>query len=347
MLVSLCVLALSACAGTAPASPSASATSKPAGSVAPAASSTSAGKPAGSAAASGLTPVKVAFSQVTAGSAPTYVAMDQGFFAKHGLDVSIVQVAGPQEVPALTADDIQIGAVGGNELVDADLAGASLVMVASSSNYPLFSLNAAKSIAEPKQLAGKTIGITSAGSSSEAVAKIFLHHFGLDGQAKLQPSGQIQAVLAGLENGTLTSAVLSPPSTELAAKQGFPELINGPTLGEPMVHGGMAVTRDYLKAHPDIVKEALQGYLEGWQFLADPANEAASVQSLVKWTKTDQNVAEESYKYIYPVWSGSKTPRIDPKAIANILDVVSTNPKAKSAKPEDFIANSILNSIAK
>src|SRR5262249_46947370 len=158
----------------------------------------------------------------------------------------IVQVAGPQEVPALIANEIQIGALGGNELIDADLAGASLVMVASSSNYPLFSLNADKSITDPRQLAGKTLAITSAGSSSEAVAKIFLHRYGLDGQAKLQPSGQIQGVLAALQQGNANGAVLSPPSTNVATAAGFPELLNGPTLGEPMVHGGMGVTRDYL-----------------------------------------------------------------------------------------------------
>src|SRR5690348_2673199 len=142
----VCAAALSACGGATPAQPASGTPSQAAGSAAA----------SPSAPPSGLTPVKLAYSQVTAGSAPTYIAADLGFFRKHGLQVDIVQVAGPQEVPALTANEIQIGAVGGNELVDADLAGAQLVMVASSSNYPLFSLNADKSIADPKQLVGRT-----------------------------------------------------------------------------------------------------------------------------------------------------------------------------------------------
>ncbi|HEX6512674.1 MAG TPA: ABC transporter substrate-binding protein, partial [Chloroflexota bacterium] len=211
-LVSMGVLALAACGAGAASQPS------------PSASTTAITSSAGT-----LTPVKLAYSQVTAGSGPTYAAADLGFFQKHGLQVSIVQVAGPQEVPALMANEIQIGALGGNELIDANLSGASLVMVASSSNYPLFSLNANKSIADAKQLAGKTVAITSAGSSSEAVAKIFLHHYSLDGQVKLQPSGQIQGVLAALEQGNAAGAILSPPSTDIAQAEGFPELINGPT----------------------------------------------------------------------------------------------------------------------
>jgi len=164
---------------------------------------------------------------------------------------------------------------------------------------------------------------------------------------KLQPSGQIQAVLAALQQGTVSAAVLSPPSTNIAAAAGFPELLNGPKLREPMVHGGMGVTREYLKAHADVLRPALQAYAEGWQFLADPANETASIQTLAKWTQTDEKVAKESYDYVYPVWSGSKLPTVDPQAIANILNIVSTNPKAKEASPDQFIDNSILQSLAK
>jgi len=324
----------------------AAAASAPAKPVASGSASASA-KPAGSAAASGLTRVKLAFSQVSAAATPIYVAADQGFYQKHGLDVSIGQIAGPQQVPAMTSGEIQFGTPGGNEVADADLSGASLVMLATASNVPLFSLNAPKSTTDAQQLAGKSVAITTAGSSTEAAAKIFLTRYGLLDKVKLQPSGQIQAVLAVLEQGNAAGAILSPPSTGIANQQGFPELINGPKLGELMVHSSVGVTRDYLKTHSDVVKQMLQAYQEAWTFTGNPANEAAVEQTLVKWTKTDQNVAKESYQYIFPVWSGQKVPTIDPKAMQNILTIVSTNPAAKTAKPEQFFDNSILESLAK
>jgi NitT/TauT family transport system substrate-binding protein len=362
---SACALALVACGGgaAAPASsaPAASAAA-PGGSAKPAASAGAAGgsaKPAASAStpasgqaapgasASGLTKIKLAYSQVSAAATPIYVAADQGFYQKYGLDVDVGMVAGPQQVPAMMSGEIQFGSPGGNEVADADLGGASLVIVAVAANVPLFSLNAEKTITDPQQLAGKSVTITTAGSSTEAAAKIFLDHFGLLGKVKLQPSGQIQAVLAALEQGNAAGAILSPPSTNIATKDGYPELINGPKLGAPMVHATIAVTRDYLKAHADIVKKVLQAYQDGWTFCGNGANEAAVEQTLVKWTKADQQVAKESYDYIFPVWSTVKVPTVDPKAMQNILTIVSANPKAKTADPNQFFDNSILESIAK
>lgn len=276
----VCAVALAACGGGAavpassaapPASSvaakpatSAAASAKPAASAAaaasakPATSSAASGKPAASAAASGLTKVKFAYSQVSAAATPIYVAADQGMYQKHGLDVEIGQVAGPQQVPAMTSGEIQFGSPGGNEIADADLSGASLVMVATASNVPLFSINAPKATTDVQQLSGKSVAITTAGSSTEAAAKIFLNHYRLLDKVKLQPSGQIQGVLAAVEQGNTAGGILSPPSTNIAAAAGFPELINGPQLGEEMVHSSVAVTRDYLKAHPDLVKQMLQ-----------------------------------------------------------------------------------------
>ncbi len=281
--VALCALALAACGGgaaapassspaapasSAPVSKPAAAASAPAKPVASGSASASA-KPAGSAAASGLTRVKLAFSQVSAAATPIYVAADQGFYQKHGLDVSIGQIAGPQQVPAMTSGEIQFGTPGGNEVADADLSGASLVMLATASNVPLFSLNAPKSTTDAQQLAGKSVAITTAGSSTEAAAKIFLTRYGLLDKVKLQPSGQMQGVLAAVEQGTAAGGILSPPSTGIANQQGFPELINGPKLGELMVHSSVGVTRDYLKSHTDVVKQMLQAYQGGldlyWQ----------------------------------------------------------------------------------
>ncbi|MFI5266833.1 MAG: hypothetical protein ACHQ7M_05580, partial [Chloroflexota bacterium] len=74
--------------------------------------------------------------------------------------------------------------------------------------------------------------------------------------------------------------------------------MNGIRLGLPLTYTSLAVTRSYLKDHRDVVVRLLQGYQEGWTFSADPANQAAVVRSLEKWTKTDERLATISYDYI-------------------------------------------------
>ena len=343
VVASLCLITLAACGGQASPASSSPAASAPASK--PAAASSSA-KPAASAAASGLITIKNAYAQTSAVQGPIYIASDLGFFKKYGLDVQISQVSGTAQVPAMTAGELQIGTPGGQELVSADLAGAGIVMIAVTSSYPLFSIYGAKGVNDVKDLAGKSLAITTAGSSTDAAGKLYLRHFGLEKQVKLQPAGSIEGVLAVTEKGDVGGGVVSPPTTVLAAKDGLKELVNGPKLGDPMLHSGVSVTRDYLKTHPDIVKSYLQGYLDGWNFVTNPANEAAVVKSLAKWTKTDEATAKDSYDYVFLGWSKDKVPAVTPQAIESVLAIVD-NPKAKDAKATDFFDNSLIQSLSK
>lgn len=122
-------------------------------------------------ATSGARPLHVGFAAGSAVQGALYVAADQGFFAKHGLDVQLSAVKTTAQMAALTSGDIQVASVGGAELVNADLGGASAVMVAVSSDYPLLSLYADKSVKTVADLAGQSIGITGVGSTTDAMAQ--------------------------------------------------------------------------------------------------------------------------------------------------------------------------------
>jgi ABC-type nitrate/sulfonate/bicarbonate transport system substrate-binding protein len=344
------VAALAGCGGAASTPSAAPASSAPAAPASkPAAASSAApasASAAGSAPASGLIKIKAAYSQTSAVQGPMYLAADQGFFRKYGLDVEISQVAGTQQVPAMTAGELQFGTPGGNELVSADLGGASLVMIAVASNYPVFSMYGAKGVNDVKDLVGKSVAITTAGSSTDAAAKIYLQHFGLDKQVKTQPAATIEGILAVVEKGDVAAGVVSPPTTVLADKAGLKELVNGPKLGVPMTHSGVTVTRDYLKSKPDVVKGFLQGFLDGWKFSLDPANEAAVEQTIAKWTKTDIDTAKAAYQYTQPAWARDKVPSVNTEGLQNVINLVD-NPKAKDAKSDQFIDNSLILGLAK
>ena len=358
--LALSIVTLASCGGgAAPSAPSsatasaakpaavASASAKPASASAkPAASGAAAASASAKPAASGLTKVKAAYSQVSAVQGALYAGVDQKICAKYGLDVEVLRVAGTQQVPAMQSGELQFGTPGGNEIVSADLGGANQVMIAVASNYPVFSLFGAKGVNDVKDLAGKTVAITTAGSSTDASAQIFLKQYGLEKQVKRQPAATIEGILAVMEKGEVAGGVVSPPTTVLAEKAGLKELVNGPKLGVPMIHSSVAVTRDYLKQKPDVVKAFLQGYIEAWKFVVDPANEAAAVQTIAKWTQSDAEVAKAAYQYVQPAWAKNKLPAIDREGVKNILEVVE-NPKAKDAKPEEFFDNSLIESLAK
>ena len=92
-----------------PASPPASAAAKPAASAAPA-SASAAAKPSASGAsgaAAGAITLKAGYPQATITQAPIFVAAEEGIYKNNGLDVTIQMIGGPQEVPAVMANEIQ------------------------------------------------------------------------------------------------------------------------------------------------------------------------------------------------------------------------------------------------
>ena len=314
------------------------ATSAPAAAPAPPA-------PVGASPATTVT-VKGAFAQASSVQGALYVAREKGLFANHGLDVQLSQVGGTQQVAALLSGELQFGALGANEVANADVRGADLIMIATCSDLPIFSLYANKKYTSVPELAGQSIGVTTAGSATDAAAHLFLKQFNMLDSVKILPAGgTVPAILAAMDQGNIAGGVLSPPTTSRADDAGYGELVNGAKLGVPMNHSGIAVSRSYLKDHAEEVKNFLTAYQEAWTYAADPANKADVVAVLAQYTQSDDRLAEISYGAMVPIWSGNKTPRVNPQAVANLLQV-SGVPEAATANPDQFFDDSLIDSIA-
>jgi ABC-type nitrate/sulfonate/bicarbonate transport system substrate-binding protein len=111
-LVALTLLA--GCGGAAPTSPSqagatqSAAFAKPATSVGPSASAKPAGSAAASAKPAGGVTLNVSYARASTGFGPLYVAKEEGFLARNGVDVNLKRVSGTAQVPALVANEVQL-----------------------------------------------------------------------------------------------------------------------------------------------------------------------------------------------------------------------------------------------
>jgi hypothetical protein len=290
--------------------------------------------------------VKGAYAQASSVQGALYVAREKGFFGRHGLNVELSQIGGTQQVAALLSGELQFGALGANEVANADLRGADLVMIATCSDLPIFSLYANKKYTSVPELAGQSIGVTTAGSATDAAAHLFLKQFDMLDKVKILPAGgTVPAILAAMDQGNIAGGILSPPTTSRADDAGYAELVNGARLGVPMNHSGIAVSRGYLKDHMDDVKNFLAAYQEAWTFAADPANKSDVVAVLEQYTQSDERLADISYQAMVPIWTGNKTPRVNPQAVSNLLQV-SGVPEAATATPDQFFDDSLIDSVA-
>jgi ABC-type nitrate/sulfonate/bicarbonate transport system substrate-binding protein len=97
-----------------------------------------------------------------------YVALDQGFFRKHGVDLTVVQVrSGPIGIAALSSGESQLnwGSVSAANL-GAVAEGADLVFVVGFINKLAGNVVSNPRIKSPPELKGKSIGINSLGGGA-------------------------------------------------------------------------------------------------------------------------------------------------------------------------------------
>jgi NitT/TauT family transport system substrate-binding protein len=354
-------LLLTACGGAAtpaPASPSAapsSAVAKPANSPSlaasapakPASSAPASAKPAASAAAEGNLPkMTIPYNQISVSQTPLFVAVETGLFKKYGVDVSTEYMANsPQLVAAMLGGQINMSSAGQDAVVGADLQGGDIVVVATGVDKLIFSIYGTPKVTSIADLKGKKIGITSLGASTDFVARFVLRQANLQADkdvAILQMGGQPQ-MLAGMVSGAIDAAVLVPPVTTQAAKQGMKELANLADYNLAFYQGPVDAKKSWLTANRLQALNAMKGYIAG--IAATFQDKDATKAAISKYTKvTDAQELEDSYQAVLKALP--RTPLPKPEAIKTSLEQ-STVPAAKTTDPASMVDASLVDELQK
>ncbi|MGH2626874.1 MAG: ABC transporter substrate-binding protein, partial [Anaerolineales bacterium] len=265
-----------------------------------------------------------------------WVAQEGGSFAKYGLDSSLVYISSSTKIAqAMLAGEVPLAVMGGEAVVNAALGGADMVFVAGVMNRPFFFIVVTQDIQRPADLKGKSLGVSRYGASSDFAARLALRHWGLEPikDVAILQMGGIPEILAAMKAGGLKGGVLSPPTNVRARREGYRELINTAELGF-FPHDAIVTTRAFLRQHEDAVRAFIKGYAEG--ITRYKTDKAFAMEVLKKYTKvTDPDLLEQSHGLTAPVMEGPPL-HLDPRGIQAVLEFLN-NPKAKTAKPEDFM----------
>ena len=283
--------------------------------------------------------LKASYAAISGNFAAIWLAQDKGLFAKYGLNVDLRFVPPSTATQSLVGKSLDIIAPGG-EIVDAGLAGEKVVYIAGIANRVVLSLYGKPEIRGLSDLRGKVLAVLTPGGTSDVLARILAQEAGLTPGKDMRILYMKSApeILAALTQGIADAGIISAPMTLKARQLGFKEIIDVPGKNIPMVHSSLASTRDFIREHPDRVRRFLQGYIEGIKVAKSDPEEAKKVVG--KYTKTtDREDLEETYRTFVGVWD--RVPYVSPAAVQTILNF-SNHPNAKTAKPEQFIDNSIL-----
>ena len=275
-----------------------------------------------------------------------WVAKDEGFFKKYGLDVEPIFLRGGQmAIQALASGDPPLMSIG--QVVQASLAGHDLVLIGGVEIYYDSTVFSRPEITRLEQLKGKRIGISGYGAATHFAAIILANHLKIDPDKDWQliPGGPDAERIAAMSANKIDAGVFNSSTLPIAKRMGLVELIRIPDLKVEVQGNGMATTRAYIKSNREVVKSAVKGYVEGIYSIFN--NKATALKAFGKYMRTnDADVLETSY-HAY-VTTTLKKPYPTLKGLQFLLDRLAPQmPQAKTAKPEQFVDLSFLQELEK
>jgi len=311
---------------------------------------TTAGRPAPAAQA----PTKVT---VTTGSfsereAVMFVAQDQGFFRRHGLDLTFVHVrSGPIGMAALAAGESQLheGSVTGATL-GAAAEGTDLVFVAGLINKLIGNIMATPAIKTPSDLRGKVIGVTSVSGGSWIFTTLALDYWGLDAKRDGitfrvlgDESIRSQAVL----NGAIAATHLGYTFAAPLKSRGFTNLADLAQLPIPFQSTGIMTKRSFINSSPEVVEKVLRGVVDSMAFIAQPENKAAVLKSLAKGLRLPNvEQAVEGYESLPMLYDRRIYPTVE--GVRNVIRLLGlTSEKIRRLKAEDLVDDRFVRKLEK
>ncbi len=277
-----------------------------------------------------------------------FIARDQGFFQKYGIDARLVVFEGGSVLSqAAIAGEVKFSITSGPVTITSRSQGADTIIVASYMNVLPYSMVTAKGIAGWEQLKGKRVAISRFGSGTDTAVRLVLEKFNLDPtkDVTIVQLGAQPSRFAGLVNGAVDATIIAPPFDITAKKMGYHILTNIAELGIPYPQEVIETTDRYLREQPALAKNFLKAFLEGIHY--GLTNKDGAKKIMAKYLKiTDPEILEATYQSYAQTTDRRMLPNMQGMQIG-YDEVARRVPAAKTKKPADYVNTRLLNELEK
>jgi NitT/TauT family transport system substrate-binding protein len=286
-----------------------------------------------------LPKIIIAYSSISGNMAPLWITYEKGFFRKYGLNVQIVLVeGGSRAAQSLASEDVAFAQMAGAGVIQSNLRGSDLVMIAGVLNTMNYQFIVDGSIQRPDQLKGKALAVSRYGSSSDFAVRFALDKYGLvpDKDVKILEIGTQPDRFAALESGRVQGVMLEIPQSLHAKNMGFRVLANLKMLGLEYQHTALATTRKLIKSQPELVRNVMKAYVEGVHYYKTHQKESLPV--LAKYLRTNNAEALKQIQEEIGLALVPEKPYPTLKGIGAMLqELGAKDPEARTARPEQFV----------
>lgn len=302
-------------------------------------------------AADALRKMTVGQTGINPGTSLFAIAVSQGLYKKHGLDVEIIKTNTTAAVQAMLAGKMQMSTgSGAAAFVTATLEGAPpFVVVASWCNVFPYKIMAQKGMKKVEDLKGKTGHVGAPfGTIPDTALRFGLSRLKIDPEKDVklvQHSGADAAsILAAMEKGEVQFGILAPPFDLIAERRGYEMLLALPGLGIPWQQNGEIVPASYLKSNRDNVVRFLRATADASKFYFDQREKTLDI--LREFLGRPRDETEYAYNQFKRWLDKNHRPQVD--TIKTTLEAIKKNtPKAATANAANFIDTSLVDQLIK
>jgi ABC-type nitrate/sulfonate/bicarbonate transport system substrate-binding protein len=287
--------------------------------------------------------IAISFAGMNPRQTPLWIAQEQGFFAKHGVDADVVFIrTGPIQVAAVSTGATQIAYAGAASTLGAVGSGTDLRAIASFTNKLTYALMARPEIKKAEDLRGRRLGVQAIGGSVWMGAVLALEYLGLDPRRdniNILSIGDQTVAAQALEAGTIDATPLDGIFSRKLKQKGFSVVAELADTKIPYVSNIIVGSRGRFQQQPDLAENLLKALIESLAFILAPANKAAVINTIMKRLRiSDAAVAEQGYRDLVQV--SDQKPYVSIEGMRNIQRLVKIhNPVVGNVKIEDLIDN--------
>ena len=267
---------------------------------------------------------------------PSYVGVRFGLFREEGLDVQIVLMNGRLVGPALLQGDLDYSTLA-DTMMRAATTGLPVKVIAFGGIRPALALNVRPEIKTGADLKGKSIAVTSIGSTTDIVAREIVRSFGLNPERDIvtQGLGSQANNQAALRAGAVAAALFTPPYDVIAEKEGFRIIAWAGDVVKEQLQAGLVTSDSKIARNPGQVKRMVRGFVKSLLFLRKEKNKI--VEMIASQWKIDPDIAEKSYQVMVKTFSANGA--ASDSAIENVIQQTLKANKSQKQVSHGQVAN--------
>ena len=299
-----------------------------------------------SAGAAAAAKMVLAHGALNARIAPLWIAHEQKFFAKYGVESTVILVRQIQiMVSGLGTGEIDIALTSGSTLLGAAAGGLDAKMVAALNGRVTYDLVAAPAIKTLKDLRGKRFGIQAFGGGLWMGAMLGLESLGVDPQRdnlNILQIGDQSVIAQALEAGSIDAAALDGVFDRRLKQKGFTVLAEFSQANIPTIGLGLIARTNLIRERQDALEGILKGLSEAVAFILSQKSKPAVLKTIMQHLRiSDPATAEEGYQDLVTGLDKKLSPSVE--GLRNTQRLLKPrNPKLENIRVEELIDDRIV-----